>query len=65
MRTRNEIEAFLKENPIYEGTFASDFDFASLKVMEDTIPEIVGKKGSGSSYKKMRPRKDKEETGSV
>ncbi|CAB4291786.1 unnamed protein product [Prunus armeniaca] len=65
VRTRNEIAAFLKENPIYEGISASDFDFANLKVMEDTIPEIVGKKGSGSSYKKMRPLKDEEETGSV
>ncbi|BFG43228.1 hypothetical protein CerSpe_295020 [Prunus speciosa] len=65
VRTRNEIAAFLKENPIYKGISASDFDFASPKVMEDTIPEIVGKKGSGSSHKKMRPLKDEEETGSV
>ncbi|KAH7517166.1 hypothetical protein FEM48_Zijuj09G0033600 [Ziziphus jujuba var. spinosa] len=60
LRTRNEIASFLKENPTYEaqGVSLSDFDFSSPKIMEDTIPENVIRKGSasgaGNSNKKLK-----------
>ncbi|KAL5136600.1 Methyl-CpG-binding domain-containing protein 4 [Glycine soja] len=48
LRTRNEIAAFLKDNPEFKGVSASDFDFSSPKIMQDTIPEVVEQKDSAN-----------------
>ena len=56
LRTRNEIAAFLKEHPEYKGVSSTDFDFSAPKIMEDTIPEAVGKKDSAN--KKLKISKD-------
>lgn len=50
LRTRNEIASYLKANPTYEaqGVSLADFDFSSPKIMEDTIPVNVARKGSAS-----------------
>ncbi|KAJ8898676.1 hypothetical protein K2173_004710 [Erythroxylum novogranatense] len=61
LRTRNEIAAFLEANPNYKDVPISQFSFTSPKVMEDTVPEDVGKKvasaTSGSSNKKIKASK--------
>nr|AFK39645.1 unknown [Lotus japonicus] len=55
LRTRNEIAAFLKEHPEFEGISAQDFDFSSPKVMHETIPEGLEQKASASKIaKKLR-----------
>jgi hypothetical protein len=41
LRTRNEIAAYLKDHPELTGVSASDFDFSSPKIMQDTIPEYI------------------------
>ncbi|KAL5123745.1 Methyl-CpG-binding domain-containing protein 4 [Glycine soja] len=56
LRTRNEIAAFLKDNPEFKGVSASDFDFSSPKIMQDTIPEIIEQKDSAN--KKVKIAKD-------
>lgn len=56
LRTRNEIAAFLKDNPEFKGVSASDFDFSSPKIMQDTIPEVVEQKDSAN--KKVKIAKD-------
>ena len=56
LRTRNEIAAFLKVNPEFKGVSASDFDFSSPKIMQDTIPEVVEQKDSAN--KKVKIAKD-------
>lgn len=50
LRTRNEIALYLKANPSCEaqGVSLADFDFSSPKIMEDTIPMNVARKGSAS-----------------
>ncbi|KAM0998312.1 hypothetical protein EV2_008360 [Malus domestica] len=62
LRSQNQVAAFLKENPMFEGISASDFDFAAPKVMEDTVPEIFGKKGSDSSRKKIKKKKNEDQS---
>lgn len=51
LRTRNEIASYLKANPVYaaQGVSLSDFDFSSPKIMEDTIPANVSRRGSTSA----------------
>ncbi|KAK7344466.1 hypothetical protein VNO77_14102 [Canavalia gladiata] len=56
LRTRNEIGAYLKDNPEYQGVSVTDFDFSSPKIMQDTIPEIVEQKESAN--KKVKIAKD-------
>ncbi|OIW06763.1 hypothetical protein TanjilG_11488 [Lupinus angustifolius] len=56
MRTRNEIAAFLNTNPQYQGISATDFDFSSPKIMQDTVPEIFQQKDS--STKKVKASKN-------
>lgn len=58
VRSQNEIATILKGNPRYQGVSPTDFDFGSPKVMEDTVPVDVIKKGPGSSNKKLKPTKD-------
>ncbi|KAI9119284.1 hypothetical protein K1719_009959 [Acacia pycnantha] len=53
LRTRNEIASYLKEHPEIKDVSASDFDFASPKIMQDTIPEIVVKKASAKKKTKI------------
>lgn len=63
MRTRNEIAAFLEANPEYKGVSISEFSFHCPKIMEETIPEHVEKRVSGSgsgSNKKSKTMKDQE-----
>jgi len=36
-----KIAAYLKDHPQPNGVAASDFDFSSPKIMQDTIPEII------------------------
>ncbi|KAK9945424.1 hypothetical protein M0R45_010941 [Rubus argutus] len=50
-----DIEAILGTN--YQGVSPTDFDFGSPKVMEDTIPVDVIKRGPGGSNKKLKPTK--------
>ncbi|KAK3041412.1 hypothetical protein RJ639_000389 [Escallonia herrerae] len=59
VRSAPGIESFLEENPEY-GLSTSDFSFAPPKIMEDTIPEHIDRKGSGSGSKKMKTRKKDE-----
>ena len=57
VRTRNEIAAFLKANPAYEGTVTpEDFVFTIPKIMEDTIPDniVVPKRSSTSANNKKK-----------
>jgi hypothetical protein len=54
LRTRNEIAAYLKEHPELTGVSASDFDFSSPKIMQDTIPEYIEQ----SANKKAKIAKD-------
>ncbi|KAK7270245.1 hypothetical protein RIF29_23248 [Crotalaria pallida] len=56
LRTRNEIAAYLRDNPQYEGISVTDFDFSSPKIMQDTIPEIFQQKDS--SIKKVKQPKN-------
>lgn len=56
LRTRNEIAAYLKEHPEHTGISASDFDFSSPKIMQDTIPENVEQKDLAT--KKIKIAKD-------
>ncbi|KAE9589211.1 hypothetical protein Lal_00000293 [Lupinus albus] len=56
MRTRNEIAAFLNTHPQYKGISATDFDFSSPKIMQDTVPEIFQQKDS--SIKKVKASKN-------
>ncbi|KAJ7977463.1 Methyl-CpG-binding domain protein [Quillaja saponaria] len=58
LRTRNEIAAFIKANPEYEGIALSSFNFSSPKIMEDTIPETAGKKSSANANKRIKILKD-------
>ncbi|KAK7277683.1 hypothetical protein RJT34_22698 [Clitoria ternatea] len=53
LRTRNEIATFLKDNPEYKGVSATDFDFSSPKIMQDTIPEIAEQKDSANKKVKI------------
>ncbi|XP_027935013.1 methyl-CpG-binding domain-containing protein 4-like [Vigna unguiculata] len=53
LRTRNEIGAFLKDNPEFKGVTVADFDFSSPKIMQDTIPEIVEQKDSANKKAKI------------
>ncbi|MCL7021417.1 hypothetical protein MKW94_012686 [Papaver nudicaule] len=52
LRSPADVEKFLGKNPEYKaaGVKVSDFNFATPKVMENTIPEIV----AGSGRKKMK-----------
>ncbi|KEH17392.1 putative DNA-binding domain-containing protein [Medicago truncatula] len=43
LRTRNEIATYLKDHPQPSGVSASEFNFSSPKVMQDTIPEFIVK----------------------
>ncbi|XP_027363092.1 methyl-CpG-binding domain-containing protein 4-like [Abrus precatorius] len=54
LRTRNEIAAYLKDNPEFQGVSVTDFDFSSPKIMQDTIPEIVEQKEKESANKKVK-----------
>lgn len=57
VRTRNEVAAFLKANPDYEGTVSpEDFVFTIPKIMMDTIPEnvVVPKRSSASVSNKKK-----------
>lgn len=54
LRTRNEIAAYLKDHPELTGVSASDFDFSSPKIMQDTIPEYIEQ----SANKKAKIAKD-------
>ncbi|CAN0890197.1 Methyl-CpG-binding domain-containing protein 4, partial [Linum grandiflorum] len=58
LRTRNEISSFITSKPEYKGVKVDDFNFATPKVMEDTIPEDVLEMaaGGGNSSKKGKPR---------
>ncbi|XP_058770226.1 methyl-CpG-binding domain-containing protein 4 [Vicia villosa] len=53
LRTRNEIAAYLKDHPELTGVSASDFDFSSPKIMQDTIPEFIEQKDSASKKAKI------------
>ncbi|KAL5561617.1 hypothetical protein UlMin_031364 [Ulmus minor] len=58
MRTRNEIAAFLKDNPAYKDVSPEHFEFGGPKVMEDTLPpDVVLKKRSASSTSSNRKTK--------
>ncbi|KAI4326487.1 hypothetical protein MLD38_031797 [Melastoma candidum] len=60
MRTLNEISAFLDANPQYKGMSVADFSFHCPKVMDETIPDHVGKKGSASGNKRPKTAKDQD-----
>ncbi|PON65736.1 Methyl-CpG DNA binding [Parasponia andersonii] len=69
VRTRNEVAAFLKANPAYEGTVSpEDFIFAIPKIMEDTIPEnIVVPKRASTSFngkKKLKTMQNNDQSNS-
>ncbi|KAL9435807.1 hypothetical protein AB3S75_021970 [Citrus x aurantiifolia] len=59
LRTLNEVAGFLAANPEYSDVSLSDFTFSVPKVMDDTIPEDVVKKGSASSDAKRKPKTSK------
>jgi hypothetical protein len=54
LRTCNEIAAYLNHYPELTGVSASDFDFSSPKIMQDTIPEYIEQ----SANKKAKIAKD-------
>ncbi|KAF9607135.1 hypothetical protein IFM89_032357 [Coptis chinensis] len=58
VRAPAEVEKFLEENPKYKeaGITVSDFNFATPKIMEDTLPAEAG-----SSRKKMKVTKIEDE----
>lgn len=45
LRSSTQVASFLKANPQFKGLSPSDFSFISPKVMEDTIPQNVVRKG--------------------
>lgn len=53
LRTRNEIAGYLKDHPEHSGISASDFDFSSPKIMQDTIPEYIEQKDSANKKAKI------------
>jgi hypothetical protein len=57
MSTRNEIAAYLKDHPQPSGVSASDFDFSSPKVIQETIPEFIEQQ-KDSANKKAKIAKD-------
>lgn len=67
LRTRNEVASFLAANPEYSDVSLSDFTFTVPKVMDDTIPEDVIKKGSatGDGKKKQKTSKAVTEAGTA
>ncbi|KAI4329742.1 hypothetical protein MLD38_028090 [Melastoma candidum] len=60
MRTLNEVSAFLDANPQYKGMTVADFSFHCPKVMDETIPDHVEKKGSASGNKRPKTARDQE-----
>ncbi|PIA39356.1 hypothetical protein AQUCO_02600069v1 [Aquilegia coerulea] len=59
VRAPAEVEKFLEENPKYKeaGVAVSDFNFATPKIMEDTIPADI-EVGSSSKKRKMAKTED-------
>ncbi|XP_077232320.1 methyl-CpG-binding domain-containing protein 4-like [Tasmannia lanceolata] len=58
VRAPAEVEKFLEANPVYQGDVTvSDFNFAVPKIPA----EMVLKKGSSSSYKKMKISKTEDD----
>ncbi|CDP20637.1 unnamed protein product [Coffea canephora] len=45
LRSSTQAASFLDANPQFKGLSPSDFSFASPKIMEDTIPQNVVRKG--------------------
>ena len=45
LRSITEVYQFLEENPEFSYLSAANFSFSSPKVMEDTIPDYVERKG--------------------
>ncbi|KAA8543194.1 hypothetical protein F0562_021311 [Nyssa sinensis] len=58
VRAPSGIAAFINENPEFEDLSISDFSFTVPKVMDDTLPENVERKGSASSSKRIKSLKD-------
>ncbi|KAL6968384.1 Methyl-CpG-binding domain protein 4 [Sarracenia purpurea var. burkii] len=50
----SRIASFLEANPQCEGVSMSDFSFTPPKLMDDTLPENVERKGSSSSNKRIK-----------
>uniref|UniRef100_A0A5B7BUB7 Putative methyl-CpG-binding domain-containing protein 1-like n=1 Tax=Davidia involucrata TaxID=16924 RepID=A0A5B7BUB7_DAVIN len=57
-RASSGIASFLEENPEYKDLSMSDFSFTVPKVMDDTIPENVARKGSASGSKRIKSLRD-------
>ncbi|KAJ1435736.1 Zinc finger, CW-type [Sesbania bispinosa] len=58
LRTRTQIAAYMKDHPECKGISATDFDFASPKIMRDTIPKDVEQKDYVSANKKAKMAQD-------
>lgn len=54
MRSLTQIAPYLEANPQCEGLSVSDFAFTSPKMMEDTIPGNIERKGSSSANKRSK-----------
>ncbi|XP_031279974.1 methyl-CpG-binding domain-containing protein 4-like [Pistacia vera] len=59
LRTRNEVASFLEANPEYSDVPLSEFTFTVPKIMDDTIPEDVVRKGSATADGKKRGKTSK------
>jgi hypothetical protein len=57
LRSRNEIASYLEDHPQPSGVSASDFDFSSPKVIQETIPEFIEQQ-KDSANKKAKIAKD-------
>ncbi|XP_024641392.1 methyl-CpG-binding domain-containing protein 4 [Medicago truncatula] len=57
LRTRNEIVTYLKDHPQPSGISASEFEFLSPMVMQDTVPEYIVQQ-KNSANKKAKISKD-------
>ncbi|KAF5732733.1 hypothetical protein HS088_TW17G00263 [Tripterygium wilfordii] len=66
LKCHSEVAAFLEANPGHEGVSPSDFNFITPKVVEDTIPDYIVRKGSadGNSNKRVEETKDAVPSGS-
>ncbi|KAF5744184.1 methyl-CpG-binding domain-containing family protein [Tripterygium wilfordii] len=66
LKCHSEVAAFLEANPGYQGVSLSNFNFSTPKVVEDTIPDYIVRKGSadGNSNARVEEPEDAAESGS-
>ncbi|KAM7501315.1 hypothetical protein LguiB_000219 [Lonicera macranthoides] len=58
VRAPSELASYLQQNPEYNGALVSEFNFTTPKVMDDTLPENVDRKGLASTSKRIKIMKE-------